>query len=150
MFLCDYCGCEYEWEMFYNNHMRSIHKSKVGVKPRAKITLEQYKVLSSYFKHMCDHPTLNEIKELGEILGLKKETIYWWFFNERKTGRRGNGGQKSHKRRASDDATDRKKEENSGETSNEGGTSGITSDRKSEKRGRLSKKNTTGKGTATL
>ena len=147
MYVCDLCGYAYEWEMFFNNHRRSVHHLKVTKKPRSLLDSDQTGFLKLYFEEKCKRPTLDEIKYLASFLDLKKESVYWWFFNQNQKVRRSNGNGSSSKRKACDDASDRKKE---GETSNKGGTLDITSDRKKEKRGRVSEENKVGKGTGTI
>ena len=87
-FLCDKCGSVYEWEMFYNNHMRSIHCAKVNTIPRSVLAPDIKKFLEYYFHHICANPTLGEIKELSDDLEVKKEKIYWWFVNYRKKSKK--------------------------------------------------------------
>ena len=153
MFACDLCGCVYEWEMFFNNHRRSVHHLKVTKKPRSLLKLEQTDFLKLYFNQKCKRPSLDRIKHLAAFLDLKKETVYWWFFNQNQKLKKSNGNESSNKRRAGVSFTEpcfvpkRKKE---GETSNKGGTLDISSDRKKEKRGRVSEENKVGKGTGTI
>ena len=87
MSLCHICGCEYEWEMFYNNHMRSHHHIKVNRQKRNRLTQKHKQTLIEYFENVCSYPTLEEIKELSTILEIKKENVYWWFFNQRRKGK---------------------------------------------------------------
>ena len=83
-FLCDKCGYVYEWEMFFNNHMRAVHQVKVNTIQRDALPKDITKFLEYYFHHICANPTLDEIRELSEDLEVKKEQIYWWFVNYRK------------------------------------------------------------------
>ena len=83
-FLCDECGYVYEWEMFFNNHMRAAHRVKVNTIQRGVLPKDITKFLEYYFHHICGNPSLDEIKELSEDLEVKKEKIYWWFVNYRK------------------------------------------------------------------
>ena len=84
MSLCHICGCKYDWEMFYNNHMRSVHHVKVNRKLGVPLTKEHRLFLTDYFENVCSCPTLEKIKELSTILDIKKENVYWWFFNQRR------------------------------------------------------------------
>ena len=81
---CQECGYTYEWKMFYNNHMRSVH----GVKTthlRKRLKNDVKTCLEEYYYRVCDRPTLNEIKYLAEELDVEKEAVYWWFVNRRKS-----------------------------------------------------------------
>lgn len=88
-FVCELCNSRYDWEMFFNNHMRTAHKKRVGRSPQPRLSREIKNFLKHYFYHICDKPTLEEIKILAEDLEVKKEKIYWWFFNYRRIGVRG-------------------------------------------------------------
>ena len=87
-FLCDKCGHVYEWEMFFNNHMRAAHQVKVNTSQRGVLADDIKKFLEYYFHHICANPTLDEIRELSEDLEVKKEQIYWWFVNYRKRNKK--------------------------------------------------------------
>ena len=137
MFLCDLCGCAYEWEMFFNNHRRSVHHLKVTKKPRELLDSEQTDFLKLYFRQKCSKPTLDRIKHLAAFLDVKKETVYWWFFNENRKIRKSIGRESLNKRRACNDVSftasgflPKKKKE--GKTSNARRTLDITSDIKKE------------------
>ena len=82
--LCDKCKFVYEWEMFYNNHMRSVHKVKTSKRARCVMSVDIRNFLKHYYSHICENPTLDEIKVIAEDLGVKKENIYWWFVNYRR------------------------------------------------------------------
>ena len=151
MFVCDLCGCAYEWEMYFNNHRRSVHHLKVTKKPRSLLDSDQTGFLKLYFEEKCKRPTLDEIKYLASFLDLKKETVYWWFFNQNQKLKKSNGNESSNKRRAGVSFTEpcflsKRRRRNL----KEGGTLDITSDRKKEKQGRVSEENKVGKGTGTI
>ena len=171
MFPCDVCGAIYEWEMFLNNHRRSVHKQKVTKKPRTLLTSVEKTFLKYYFKDVCKNPTLDEIKHLSTFLNIKKESAYWWFFNQIKKEK--HDRKSSNKRRASDATSDRKKEKrirlthgegkdkrraldvtSDGEKqrnklSNERGTFDLVRHRKKKERERVSKEKTVGIQTET-
>ena len=74
----------YEWKMFYHNHMRTTHQTK-AVKPvRRLLSRSQKDFLENYFDTVCPHPNLDEIKGLAQSIDARKESVYWWFFNQRK------------------------------------------------------------------
>ena len=83
-FLCEVCGFQYEWEMFFNNHMRSVHKVKIAKPKRNVLPPDVRNFMRYYYYHICQNPTLEEIKELSKDFQVKKEKIYWWFFNYRR------------------------------------------------------------------
>ena len=82
--LCEKCGYVYDWEMFFNNHMRIVHGVKVSNSRQGALPLHIKTFLNYYYYHICEKPSLEEIKELSEDLEVKKEQIYWWFFNQRR------------------------------------------------------------------
>ena len=96
MSTCEECGFTYEWKMFFNNHMRTVHgvrmnTHKVNRKRQKRISNDAREKLESYYHQVCTHPTLDEIKELLDVLrsgkeplDLEKESVYWWFINKRK------------------------------------------------------------------
>ena len=96
MFLCEVCGAMYEWEMFFNNHRRSVHQLKVVDRPRSILTYEQRTFLKSYFTEVCTNPTLDEIKHMAYFLNIRKESVYWWFFNQNKKAKREKHGMAKH------------------------------------------------------
>ena len=88
-FVCEFCKCSYEWGMYYNNHMKNRHNSKIEKRKKVPLTDHQKTILLYYFQNISDHPTLSKIKELAESINMKKESVYWWFHNQRyKTMRR--------------------------------------------------------------
>ena len=136
---CDACGAIYEWEMFFNNHRRSVHHIKVITKPKTLLTSDEKSFLRSYF-NTCKTPALDQIKYLASFLDIQKESIYWWFINENKKERR----EKHSRQRESISMSDRESKKLEGDKE-QGRTVDITSDRKKEKRGRVSKTVTFGK-----
>ena len=86
---CETCGYTYEWEMFFNNHMRAVHGVEVVKSRRGVLPADIKRFLKYYYYHICENPTLDEIKELSEDLKVKKEKIYWWFFNHRRKNKPG-------------------------------------------------------------
>ena len=68
--------------------MRSVHKVKPGKSPRCGLPVDNRNFLIYYYDHICDNPTLDEIKVIAEDLQVKKETIYWWFVNYRKRSKK--------------------------------------------------------------
>ena len=82
-FVCEFCKCTYEWGMYYNNHMKMRHNSKIEKRKKVPLTLEQKTILLYYFKNVSDRPKLSEIKKLAESINMKKESVYWWFHNQR-------------------------------------------------------------------
>ena len=88
-FLCELCGAVYEWKMFFNNHMRTVHGVRVSVeRKRCKMEAKTKDFLEGYYSYTCKQPALSGIQELALFLGVKKETVYWWFFNKRQKDRR--------------------------------------------------------------
>ena len=86
---CETCGYVYEWGMFFNNHMRTVHGVKVNSSQRSGLPADIKRFLKYYYYHICENPTLEEIKELSDDLEVKKEKIYWWFFNQRRKNKPG-------------------------------------------------------------
>ena len=88
--LCEICGLQYEWEMFFNNHMRNVHSIKKKCKERILLNKKAKDFLDGYYTNICEEPSLDEIKELAKFLDVKKECVYWWFFNRRRKRDMGN------------------------------------------------------------
>ena len=82
-FVCGFCKCTFEWGMYYNNHMRNRHNSRVESFKKIKLTNNQKQFLLNYYEKVSDHPSLGQIKSLAESINIKKETVYWWFHNQR-------------------------------------------------------------------
>lgn len=87
-FLCQVCGFVYDWEMFFNKHMRAVHKVKADKMTRCVLKPPIVGFLKYYYDHICERPELAKIKELAKVLDVKKEKIYWWFFNQRQRGKK--------------------------------------------------------------
>ena len=68
------------------------HNSKRSVLP---IHIKNF--LKYYFHHICEKPTLDEMRELAVDLEVEKENIYWWFANQRARKRSKDGGKKKHR-----------------------------------------------------
>ena len=69
--------------------MRTVHSVKVNSSQRSVLPADIKRFLRYYYYHICENPTLDEIKELSEDLEVKKEKIYWWFFNHRRKNKPG-------------------------------------------------------------
>ena len=59
--------------MYFNNHMRSLHKVKAPKPPRSVLAVEIRNFLKYYYNNICENPTLNEIKEIADDFQVKKE-----------------------------------------------------------------------------
>ena len=148
MFLCEVCGAVYEWEMYFNNHIRSVHQLKVFNRPRASLTSEQKTFLNAYFIDVCRNPTLDQVKHLASFLDIKKESVYWWFFNQNKKAKREKHGRKTSDKRGTSDVTSHRKKEKreNSERNTKSGAIQLIPDRKEKKRGRISEENSTVEG----
>ena len=78
---CDICGCVYEWEMYYNNHLRNRHGIRIKRKRTIRLKKQQREFLNNYFTCDCNKPSLEDVAELSRLMNIKKETVYWWFNN---------------------------------------------------------------------
>ena len=86
-YTCEKCGAEYEWEMFFHNHLRSKHGVKCSSTSRPRLDSKYRDFLDSYY-NIKPRPNLDHIKELAVFLDVKKETVYWWFFNRQQFEKR--------------------------------------------------------------
>ena len=82
-FLCNDCGCTYEWENVFNNHRRTVHGIPAKRGKRTHFSDRYVDFLDSYYTAVCDRPTLERIRGLAHFLGIKKEAVYFWFVNRR-------------------------------------------------------------------
>ena len=87
-FLCEVCGCVYQWEMFFHNHLRTVHGISTKRSKRMKLGKKNTAYLESYYHCVCCRLSLDEIEGVSQILKMKKETIYWWFVNRNKRDRK--------------------------------------------------------------
>ena len=87
-FLCNDCGCIYEWENFFNNHRRTVHGIPTKRGKKTHFSSHYVDFLDSYYTAMCDRPTLDEIEGLAQFLDIKKEAVYFWFVNRRQKEKR--------------------------------------------------------------
>lgn len=85
---CDICGCVYEWEMYYNNHLRNRHGIRIKRKRTIRLKKQQREFLDNYFTCDCDKPSLEDVDKLSALLNIKKETVYWWFANRIRKNRK--------------------------------------------------------------
>lgn len=84
--------------MYFNNHMRSLHKVKAPKPPRSVLAVEIRNFLKYYYNNICENPTLNEIKEIADDFQVKKEKIYWWFFGYRRKNKTKSLGKALHQK----------------------------------------------------
>ena len=83
-FCCPLCDCTYDWEMFYNNHLRTRHNIKCERKCKTRLSKKSKTLLEDYFECVCNQPSLQVIEELAKFIDVKKEMVYWWFTNKRR------------------------------------------------------------------
>jgi len=84
MSVCQVCGCVYHWQMFFHNHLRDVHGIATARNKQRRLKKKAIKFLTDYCKDISSKPTLDEIEELANVLGVKKESVYWWFVNYNK------------------------------------------------------------------
>ena len=87
-FLCNDCGCRYEWKFFFNNHRRTVHGIPTKREKRTYFSDRYVDFLDSYYTAVCDRPSLDEIRGLAHFLDIKKEAVYFWFVNRRQKEKR--------------------------------------------------------------
>ena len=85
---CEVCGCVYQWEMFFHNHIRTVHGISIKRSKRTYLGERNITFLENYFCNICEKPSLGEIENLAGVMEVKKETIYWWFVNRNKRQRK--------------------------------------------------------------
>ena len=87
-YLCDVCGCVYQWEMFFHNHIRTVHGISTKRSKRTSLGEKNIAILENYFCNICEKPSLDEIENVAGVMEVKKESIYWWFVNRNKRKRK--------------------------------------------------------------
>lgn len=86
--VCHVCGAVYEWDMYFHNHLRTVHGIRCGFVQRARLGTKSMDFLDAFFCNMNSNPDLKQIEDLAKFLDVKKESVYWWFFNRRQRARR--------------------------------------------------------------